>query len=625
MAQDPVAEIRDRLDVVDLIQQYVPSLKKAGNSFKGLCPFHNEKSPSFVVFPNTQSYHCFGCGKSGDIFSFYMAQENVDFREALKELGQRAGVEVGVSAPKPPEEEEKRKKLIEVNELAAMWFNHILLNAAQGQTGRDMIAYRHVSPESVQTWKLGFAPDSWDALLNFLASRDVPAVLAAEAGLASERDGGGFYDRFRNRLMFPIRDRDGNVVGFGGRALGDAQPKYLNTAQTPVFDKSHLLYGLDLAKDAIRETGQVVIVEGYMDAIATHEAGFRNVVASMGTALTESQVNLIKRGNPEIVLALDADAAGQMATLRGLQTMTENLDADVVPTISANRIMGFERKLKTDIRIVRLDGGKDPDEIVRSEPNRWPRIVSQAVPFMDFVIDTVTRGVDVSDAAAKSDAVRTVLPLLRQLPDAIRENHYTRMLARKLDISEEAIAAEKRKLRAESPGPRGRASKAESKAEKRSTEEYLIGLLIYHHQLNYAVLDHLLAEDFTDPRNREILEILKSSETDGLQGEQIIIGLPDALADHAEAVMNALGPRPTMLGGQVNTETQQAASRVQRERHQHLVNQLNSEIAEARKSGDEEATAELLAQYKDLMERKKQFVPAQSPYFRDTRDTKKLG
>ncbi len=554
-----------------------------------------------------------------------MAMENVDFRDALKELGQRAGVEVVSAAPKPPEEEEKRKRLLEVNELAAMWFNHILLNATQGAAGRDLLASRHVSDGSVRTWKLGFAPDSWDALLNFFASRNIPATVAAEAGLASEREhGGGYYDRFRNRLMFPIRDRDGNTVGFGGRALGDAQPKYLNTAQTPVFDKSHLLYGLDLAKDAIRDANQVVIVEGYMDAIATHEAGYRNVVASMGTALTEAQVNLIKRGNPEIVLALDADAAGQMATLRGLQTMTENLEAEMVPTLSANRLLSFERKLKTDIRIVQIDGGKDPDEIVRTDPERWPRIVAQAVPFMDFVIDTVTRGIDINDANAKSEAVKQILPLLRQVPDAIRENHYTRMLARKLDISEEAIAAEKRKLRAETRRTPASTETSTEAPTKRTTEDYLIGLLIYHHQLNYGVLDHLQPEDFKDPRNREILEVLKSPETANLQGMQIIVGLPDSLADHAEAVMKSLGPRPTMLGGQVTTETQQTAIRVQRERHQHLVNQLTAELAEARRSGDDEATAELLAQYQELMNRKRDFVPVQSPYFRDTRDVKKV-
>lgn len=626
MANDPVNEIRDRLEIVDLIHSYVPSLRKAGNSHKGLCPFHNEKSPSFIVFPNTQSYHCFGCGKSGDIFNFYMEMEKVEFRDALKELGQRAGVEVTTSAPRPPEEDEKRKRLIEINELAAMWFNHILTNASQGAAGRALIEDRKVSPESVQNWKLGFAPESWDALLNFMASRNYQAAEVAEAGLASERDGGGYYDRFRHRLMFPIRDGDGNTVGFGGRALGDAQPKYLNTAQTLIFDKSRLLYGLDLAKNAIRESDQVVIVEGYMDAIATHEFGYKNVVASMGTALTDAQVDLIKRGNPQIVLALDADAAGQMAMMRGLQTMTDNLSDEMVPTLSADRVLGFERKLKADIRIVQLDGGKDPDDIVRSEPESWPRVVSQAIPFMDFVIDVSTKNVDVSDPAAKSEAVKQVLPLLRQLPDAIRENHYARMLARKLDLPESAIAEARRDLRMSarrSPGVRTE-TKASAPA-RRSTEDYLIGLLIHHHQLNYAVLDQLQPEDFQDPRNREILAVLKNPETDNLQGMQIVVGLPDALADHAEAILQSLGPRPKVLGGQVLTETQQAASRVQRERHQHLVNQLNAEINTARKAGDEESTNELMDQYQRLMERKRNFAPVVSPYFHDTRTPKKSG
>lgn len=625
MSTDPVAEIRDRLEITELIQQYVPSLKKTGNSLKGLCPFHNEKTPSFIVFPKTQSYHCFGCGKSGDIFSFYMAMENVDFRDALKELGARAGVEVTTSAPRPPEEDEHRKRLIEVNELAAMWFNHILLNATQGAAGREVITDRHVSDDSVRRWKLGFAPDSWDALLNFLASRNMPASLAAEAGLATERDGGGYFDRFRNRLMFPIRDRDGNTVGFGGRALGDAQPKYLNTAQTPVFDKSTLLYGLDLANDAVRDSSQVVIVEGYMDAIAAHEAGYHNVVASMGTALTEQQVDQIKRGNPQIVMALDADAAGQMATLRGLTTMTETLDAEMVPTMTAGRILGFERKLKTDIRIVQLEGGKDPDEIIRNEPGRWPRIVAQAVPFMDFVIDIVTRDVAANDPAAKSEAVRQILPLLRQLPDAIRENHYARMLARKLDLPESAIAEARRDLRLSSRRPQARqAAETSEPPTRRSTEDYLIGLLIYHHQLNYAVLEQLQPEDFRDPRNRELLAVLKSPETADLQGEQIILGLSESLAEHAESILKSLGPRPRMLGGQVLTETTQAATRVQRERHQQLVNQLESELSAARVAGDEQLTAELMEQYQHLMERTSAFVPALSPYFRDLRDEKKF-
>lgn len=624
MVQDPIAEIRDRIDVVDLIQQYVPSLKRAGNSYKGLCPFHSEKTPSFIVFPNTQSYHCFGCGQSGDIFSFYMAMENAEFRDALKELGQRAGVEVASSAPRPPDEEEHRKKLIEVNDLAATWFNHILLNATQGAEGRKIIEDRCVSPESVQQWKLGFAPESWDALLNFLASRNYSADLVAEAGLATERDGGGYYDRFRNRLMFPIRDRDGNTVGFGGRALGDAQPKYLNTAQTPVFDKSSLVYGMDLAKDAIREANQVVIVEGYMDAIATHQAGFRNVVASMGTALTEPQVAQIKRGSPNIVLALDADAAGQAAALRGLHTMTEHLDADVVPALSASRIVGWERKLKADIRIVQLDGGKDPDEIVKSDPERWPRIVSQAVPFMDFVINMVTRDVDITDAKAKAEAVKEALPLLRQLPDAITENHYARMLARKLDLPESAIAEARRATRLEA---RKSARGAEAEAPKRryTAEDYLMALLIQHHELNYGVLEKLESGDLADPRNRELLSWLKREETAGLEGIQFVIGLPDDLGNHAEYLLGALGQRAKLLAGEVVIESEQSAQRVLRERHQQLVAQVQAEMGEARRSGDTEAMPELMARYQQLMERRRLFEPGQSPYFRDTRSGKLPG
>ncbi len=620
---DPIAEIRDRLDIADLIHEYVPSLKKTGNSFKGLCPFHNEKSPSFIVFPNTQSYHCFGCGKSGDIFNFYMEMEKLDFRDALKDLGARAGVEVTTSAPRPPDEDEKRKHLIEINQMAAMWYNHILLNASQGEAGREVIADRHVSEESVRTWNLGFAPDGWDLLLNFLASRNIPAELAAEAGLATERDGGGgYYDRFRNRLMFPIRDGDGNTVGFGGRALGDAQPKYLNTAQTEIFDKSHLLYGFDLAKDAMRESGQVVIVEGYMDAIAVHEAGYRNVVASMGTALTEAQVGLLRRGNPDIILALDSDAAGQMATMRGLQTVTDNLDAELVPTLSPNRVLQFERRLKSDIRIVQLPEGKDPDEFVRKDPQSWPRIVSQALPFMDFVIDITTRNVDINDPRAKSEVVKQVLPLLRQLPDPIRENHYARQLARKLDLPESAIAEARRSLKAEARRSTAVTETAPRGPRKLNSEDYLIGLLIFHHQLNYAVLDRLEPDEFTNPLNREILRVLKSPETTELQGIQIVVGLSETLADHAQDILDSLGPRPKALGGQVVRETEQAATRLKRERHQRLVNQLSAEISVARQANDTETLTDLMMQYQRLVEQATAFAPAESRYFRDLRDRK---
>jgi DNA primase len=246
MSRDAVSEIRERTDIIELVGGYTP-LKKAGRSFKGLCPFHQEKTPSFVVFPDSQNFHCFGCGKGGDIFTVYMEIERVDFREALRELARRAGVELDSTPGVGPEKDERREKLLAAIDLAATFYHDQLVRNPAGEPGRRLAQDRGLDQATIERFRLGFAPDRWDALLSVLKSRGVEQEIAVEAGLAQERDGGGAYDRFRNRFMFPIADREGRIVGFGARALGDAQPKYLNSPQTPLFDKSSLLYGLHLA------------------------------------------------------------------------------------------------------------------------------------------------------------------------------------------------------------------------------------------------------------------------------------------------------------------------------------------------------------------------------------------
>ncbi|HWV23437.1 MAG TPA: DNA primase [Thermomicrobiales bacterium] len=627
MARDAVTEVRDRIDVVDLVQGYVPSLKKTGANFKGLCPFHNEKTPSFIVFPESQNFHCFGCGKGGDIFTFYMLVENVEFREALKDLATRAGVELDVGAPRLPEEDEKRKRLIEVNELAGMWFHHVLLKTSHGAAGREVIEQRGISSEMVDAFALGFAPESWDSLLNFLASRNVSAELVAEAGLATKRDSGGFYDRFRNRLIFPIRDRDGNMVGFGGRALGDAQPKYLNSPQTLVFDKSTLVYGLDLAKDAIREAEEVVIVEGYMDAITAHQFGYRNVVASMGTALTEQQVAQIKRGANRVILALDSDAAGQMATLRGLETMADALDADIRPVPTPNGLLRFERKLKTDISIVQLSEGKDPDELIRKSPEKWPELIRSARPFLDFTIDMLTRNVDHTDPEAKSSAVRRILPLLRQIPDSIKENHYTRMLARRLDISEQVILSEKRKLSigGKTAGIRaGLKPTAVEQVRRHNTEDFLFALLLRHHQLTFDLLDQIPIEDIQDARNRQLVEILRDPATFELEGLDLAVAMDDELADHAEALIGMLDGRPEQFPSHVRSEASKVLEKLRIERFRFLTQQLVAGIRIAEAEGDKEALGQIKQQMSQLSERFQQYYPSPSPYFEDSRTERKF-
>lgn len=622
MAQDAVAEIRDRTDIVDLVTGYVPSLKRTGRSFKGLCPFHQEKTPSFIVFPDSQNFHCFGCGKGGDIFTFYMQVENVEFREALQELAKRAGVTLTIGSAPAPELDAHRTRLVEINELAQTYFSHVLSRSPQGEAGRKMVNDRQLSPEMIEKFGLGFAPESWDSLLNFLASRDIPADLVAEAGLASERDNGGYYDRFRNRFMFPIRDRDGHTVGFGGRAMGDAMPKYLNSPQTAIFDKSSLVYGLDLARDAIRKADEVVIVEGYMDAIAAHQFGYANVVAAMGTALTESQVGQIKRGAKRIVLAMDSDAAGQMATMRGLETMRDALDSEEQAIPDAMGIVRFERKLKAEIAIVHLPEGKDPDELIRKRPEQWPEIVRAARPFLDFALDMLTRDVASDDPRAKSEAVKRIAPLLQQVPDRIVQGHYIGLLARRLMLDERLVLAEVRRASVTGRVAASRQTKSSVTAagvRKRSTEDFLMALLLKHHDLTFDIALKIPSEDLIDTRNRELMRVLTNPELIELSAEAIIVGLEDEVADHAEALLLMLEGRPEQFPGNIQREATQVLENLGKERFTFLLQQLQSSLQEAAREQDAEALDLVKGQLVLLTERHRQFYPAPSPYFLDSR------
>jgi DNA primase len=622
MARDAVAEIRDRIDIIDLVQSYVPSLKKAGRNYKGLCPFHQEKTPSFITFPDSQNFHCFGCGKGGDLFTFYMLVENIEFRDALKDLAARAGVTLDMATPPPPEHEDQRNRLIEVNELAATFFHHILTNARQGEPGRQVIAQRGVSSDIVNRFKLGFAPESWDGLLNFFASRYIPAEVAFEAGLAQERDSGGHYDRFRNRLMFPIRDREGSVIGFGGRAMGDGIPKYLNSPQTPVFDKSTVVYALDLAREPIRRAGEVVIVEGYMDCIAAHQFGYENVVASMGTALTESQVQAVKRGADRIVLALDSDAAGQMATIRGIETMRDALDSDVQPIPDAAGIIRFERKLKTEIAVVQLPSGKDPDELIRKSPDAWPGIVSSAKPFMDFTIDTLVAPVDLSNARQKSEIVSQVAPLLQQIPDRIVQGHYISLLARKLGLEDRLVLAEVRKSnigRRPSAQRQGVTPEAVERVARRTTEDYVVALFLKHPDLTRDVVARMPVEEIADIRNRELVRILQDGAVTGMTAEQIVVALDDELANHAENLLESLDGRPEQFPGQIHRESEEMLMKLGKERYTFLMRQLDSTLKLALLENDAETLTSVKEQIGKLAERHRQYYPPPSPYFLDSR------
>jgi DNA primase len=434
-------EIKSRLDIVDIVSDHV-SLRKSGNSYSGFCPFHdNKRTPAFVVFPDSQSWHCFGaCAEGGDLFSYVMKKNGWEFKEALAYLAQRAGVKLE-ERPRDPAQTAAESKLGDLLGAAADYFHQLLLYAPQAEAARQYVAGRALTAETIATFQLGYALDSWDACRNHFHMQGYSDDDLVEAGLLTENpDKGTRYDRFRSRLMFPIRNLEGRVVGFGARTLErDGVPKYLNSPHTPLFDKSHLLYNLDQAKRHIREARQAVIVEGYMDVIQGWQAGFHNLVAQMGTALTEPQLSQLKRFTKRFIMALDADAAGAQATLRSLQVAREALDRETDVRFDARGLIRHEGRLQADIRIVTLPAGQDPDNIIRENSALWPTLIEKAQPVVQYVIGVLTADLDMNDAKAKTAVAQQILPLISDIANPIERDHYRQQLARVLKVDERAL------------------------------------------------------------------------------------------------------------------------------------------------------------------------------------------
>jgi DNA primase len=435
-------EIKSRLDIVDIVSEQVP-LRRSGRNFSGFCPFHpNTRTPAFYVFPETQTWHCFGeCAEGGDLFNYVMKKEGWDFKETLKHLAKRAGVVLEEVDPEVKRRRKAEDKLVDLLTTAADYFHQLLFYAPQAEEARRYVAGRELTTETIDTFRLGFALNSWDACRTHFNDQGYSDEELLEVGLLTEhQERGTRYDRFRNRLMIPLRDVDGRVVGFGARTLEkDGIPKYLNSPQTALFDKSRLLYGLDTAKRSIREAREVVIVEGYMDVMQGWQAGFRNIVAQMGTALTGDQLRILKRYTKRFILALDPDAAGIKATMRSLQVARENLDREYEPSFDARGLVQHEGRLQAEIHIVTLPEGYDPDKLIRTNPARWPEVLSKAKPVTAYVIEVATRDLDLNDAKAKSAVAQQVLPLIKDISDPVEREHYRQQLARALRVDERTL------------------------------------------------------------------------------------------------------------------------------------------------------------------------------------------
>lgn len=536
-----IDDVKARLDILDVVSGYV-SLQKAGRNFKALCPFHQEKTPSFVVFPDTQTWRCFGaCGEGGDVFSFVMKKEGWDFGEALRVLAERAGVELKPLTPAQQQQASENERLQGMLEETARFFHEQLLTAPAAQGARDYVAGRGLRPETVAAFQLGYAPGDWRQALQHLQMLGYTQDEVVEAGVAIRNEQGNVYDRFRHRLVIPIRDGRGRTAGFGARALEkEAVPKYLNSPQGPLFDKSRLLYGLDAARRAIRETETAVIVEGYMDVLQAHQAGFSNVVAQMGTALTEDQLRQLNRYASRLILALDPDAAGLNATMRGLNVARETLDGDRVVTFDPRGMMRYTGLLELDIRVVSLPEGNDPDDLIRREPAAWEALLARAIPVADFVIQQGTAHLTAQSSPQEREQVaRVLLPILTATESDIQRSSNIQALARRVRIDERALIQWSRRRQAARtralPSLREQRRLAERSApataptgppgQSALREGFCLRLLLEQPERLYAanrllrelqddnalladVLAPLKAEDFTRPDYQAVFQVL---------------------------------------------------------------------------------------------------------------------
>ncbi len=469
-----VDDIKARVDIVDLIGEYV-ELRRSGKNYIARCPFHDDRTPSFVVFPETQTWRCFGCGKGGDVFTFLQERENLDFREALQVLARRAGVVLHQGHAADP-----HAPLRELLEEASLFFRHHL-TTEQGRVAYAYLRDRGLNDATIEAFGLGYAPAGYENLLrHFLAQgRSVDDLVAA--GLVSRNDDTGrVYDRFRHRVMFPIRDERGRMAGFGARTLEpDGVPKYLNSPQGPLFDKSRLLYGLDKAKSAIRRRDLAVVVEGYMDVIALHQAGHDYAVAPMGTALTEHHLRLLKRYSKRIVLALDPDAAGRRAMLRSLEVAERATDGQE-PVLDMRGFVRYEQRLDVQLRVVTLPEGVDPDELVRRDPTQWEQRLAQARPLLLFVMDWRAAELDPHDPRERARFAQEMADLLRLVANPVEREAYIRHLADLLGTSYASVAALVTQRRPARGRPRSKTDPGAAPPTPRAPrrEQVLLGLLL---------------------------------------------------------------------------------------------------------------------------------------------------
>lgn len=568
--KDFIDLVRSSTDIVSLVSQYVP-LKPSGASFKGLCPFHTEKTPSFHVNPERQIFHCFGCHEGGDAFKFLMLYEKLSFVEAIQQLASRAGLTMPRTSGAARKEDEERTILLRLQDEAAGYYQKTLRETPQGAKARAYLSKRGLTDETLERFGLGLALDQWTGLLEHLTRRGARPEQVERAGLAIPRKGGrGYYDRFRARVIIPIRSESGKIVAFGGRVLGQGEPKYLNSPESPIYNKSSVLYGFDRAKEAIRKEGFAILMEGYMDCLQAYQAGFGHAVACCGTSLTKGHTRLLKRYTDRVVVNFDPDVAGERAARRSIDILLEE---------------GFE------VRVLTLPDGQDPDRfLVEQGPDRYGKLLGEAVSFVEFLIREAGKRYDVSDPRGRASLLNEILPVLGKIPNRVERVGYIGPLAEHAGITDQTILNELRR-HVETQAHRFQLPAAQKSVVKLAERE-LIRWIIANQEAS-SILGEIEEEDLEGLATAPILIAMRDVAASGTLNTERLM---DRLASDTERKqLTRILMEPSPLGPRQSARD--CLDGLRRERWQKELSRLRARL---RNSSDDD---NLIAEINDLARR----------------------
>lgn len=591
LTEEKISEIRDRASILEVVSDYV-SLKKTGRNHKGLCPFHSEKTPSFMVNEEKQIFHCFGCSEGGDVFAFLMKAGHFTFPEAAKELAKRYGINLPRLELSPLQKKEmaKREVLFRINQLASDYFHDLLMRKKEGEAGRNYLAQRSVSEQITEEHRLGYAPERWDGLVQHLTEKKVSLELAWELGLIlpKKKVGNstlreGWYDAFRKRIIFPIFDLHQRVVGFGGRALGEGQPKYINSSESSVYHKGEVLYGLQTARRFISERDGAIIVEGYFDLLTLHQYGFKQSVATLGTALTTQHIRTLKRYTKNLITLFDPDPAGIQATLRTLPLFLEE---------------------ETTGKAVLLPKGEDPDTFLKKGHLKgFEEKLAGAVPLIDFFFDWLTKVHDPKSVDGKVNIAKEGMAMIRRIPEKIRRDFYVRALAERLDIKESVLYETIRSA----PSERTQAAEGVKKRPPGETlpksEEMVVRLMVHHPDLIQAISGARVLDEFESPLLKRL-----GQELEGIFQKKGRLNLTEALGEMDEGLKERLCEYALQEGGVIGDQPDRilddCIGKIRRKRLKKDESDLLRKIKEAESQTGRGGLDALLMQRQELARKK---------------------